>query len=84
MKPKLRTYSTFREYLSTENYVKYNLTPSDRSAMAQFRFRILPQNRETGRFQNQPVEDGLCTLCEFYEIEDEWHFLFKCSPYNDS
>ena len=23
------------------------------------------------------------TLCEFNEIEDECHFLFKCSLYND-
>ena len=29
---------TFKEYLSVENYVKYNLTPPERSAMAQFRF----------------------------------------------
>ena len=82
-KAKLRTYCTFKEYLSVENYVKYNLTPSERSAMAQFRFGILPLNIETGRFRNQPVQDRLCTLCEFNEIEDECHFLFKCSLYND-
>ena len=82
-KPKLRTYCTFKEDLSVENYVKYNLTPSERSAMAQLRFGILPLNIETGRFRNQPVQDRLCTLCEFNEIEDEGHFLFKCSLYND-
>ena len=49
-KPKLRTYCTFKEDLSVENYVKYNLTPSERSAMAQLRFGILPLNIETGRF----------------------------------
>ena len=69
--------------MSVENYVKYNLTPSERSAMAQFRFGILPLNIETGRFRNQPVQDRLCNLCEFNEIEDECHFLFKCSLYND-
>ena len=37
-KPKLRTYCTFKENLSVENYVKYNLTPSERSAMAQLSF----------------------------------------------
>ena len=60
------------------------MTPSERSAIAQFRFGILPPNIETGRFRNQPVEDRLCTLCEFDEIGDECHFLFKCSLYNDS
>ena len=29
------------------------------------------------------MQDRLCTLCEFNEIEDECHFLFKCSLYND-
>ena len=32
---------------------------------------------------NQPVEDRLCTLCELDDIEDECHFLFACSLYND-
>ena len=64
-------------------YVKYNLTASERSAMAQLRFGILPLNIETGRFRNQPVQDRLCTLCEFNEIEDKCHFLFKCSLYSD-
>ena len=73
-KPKLRSYCTFKEYLSVENYVKYNLTPAERSAIPQFRFGILPLNIETGRFRNQPVQDRLCTLCEFNEIEDECHF----------
>ena len=50
-KPKLRTYCTLKEHLSVENYVKYNLTPSERYAMAQFRFGILPLNIETGRFR---------------------------------
>ena len=70
--------------MSVENYVKYNLIPSERSAMAQFRFGILPLNIETRRFRiprfrNQPVQDRLCTLSEFNEVEDECHFLFKCS-----
>ena len=62
--------------MRVENYVKYNLTDLQ---MAQFRFGILPLNIETGRFRNQPVEDRLCTLCEFNEIEDECHFRFKCN-----
>ena len=51
--------------------------------MAQFRFGILPLNIETGHFRNQALEERLCTLCEFNEIEDESHFLFKCSLYDE-
>ena len=29
------------------------------------------------------MEDRLCTLCEFDEVEDEYHFLVKCSLYSD-
>ena len=78
-KPKLRTYCLFKETMDIENYIKYNLSSSERSAMAQFRFGILPPNIETGRFRNQALDERLCTLCEFNEIEDESHFLFQCS-----
>ena len=51
--------------------------------MAQFRFWILPLNIETGRFRNQALDERLCTACEFNEIEDESHFLFQCSLYDE-
>ena len=82
-KPKLRTYCLFKETMDIENYIKYNLSSSERSAMAQFRFAILPLNIETGRFRNQALDERLCTLCEFNEIEDESHSLFQCSLYDE-
>ena len=51
--------------------------------MAQFRFGILPPHIETGRFRNQSIEQRICNLCELNETEDEFHFLFKCTLYND-
>ena len=65
------------------HYIKYNLSSSERSAMAQFRCGILPLNIETRRFRNQALDERLCTLCEFNEIEDESHFLFQCSLYDE-
>ena len=82
-KPKLRTYKLFKETLRVENDVLYNLSNSERSAMAQFRYGILPLNIETRRFRNQPIEQRICNLCELNEIEYEFHFLFKCTLYND-
>ena len=82
-KPKLRTYCLFTETMDIENYIKYNLSSSERSAMAQFRFGILPLNIETGQFRNQALDERLCTLCEFNEIEDESHFLFQCCLYDE-
>ena len=34
-------------------------------------------------FRNQALDERLCTLCEFNEIEDESHFLFQCSLYDE-
>ena len=81
-KPKLRFYQLFKSNLAVENYVRYNLTPSQRSIMAQFRAGILPLNIETGRFRNIKLEERLCTLCDQQEVESELHFLFDCSCYN--
>ena len=61
----------------------YNLSVTERSFMAQLRFGILPIHVETGRFRNTKLEDRICTLCQLEEIEDESHFLFRCSCYND-
>lgn len=80
-KPKLRFYTMFKESLLVENYVKYNLTISQRSLMAQLRFGILPLHVETGRFRNTKLEERICSLCQLNEIEDECHFLFRCSCY---
>jgi hypothetical protein len=80
-KPKLRFYRQFKDKLVVENYVKYNLTSSQRSVTAQLRAGILPLHIETGRFRNTKLEDRLCTLCNLQEIESEIHFLFKCPCY---
>ena len=39
-KPILRTYCLFKETMDIETYIKYNLSSSERSAMAQFRFNL--------------------------------------------
>ena len=40
---------------------------------------------ETGRYCNPivPRENRLCKFCSAKETEDELHFLFKCSLYDD-
>ena len=79
---KLRFLKSFKDEICTENYVKYNLSSSERSYMAQLRFGILPINIETGRFVNQPIERRICNLCE-NGIEDENHLLFNCIFYEE-
>ena len=76
----MRTYKLLKETLPVENYVLYNLSTSERSAMAQVRFGILPLNKE---IRNQPIDQRICNLGILNEIEDEFHFLFKSTLYND-
>ena len=57
-------------------------TTSKCSFTAQIEFGILPLHIETRRFRNLKPEDRICTLCQLNEVEDEVHFLFRCSCYN--
>ena len=82
-KPKLRSYITFKSEFGEENYLKINLTRTERSMLAQFRCGILPIRIETGRFRNEALPDRRCIFCDLDEIEDESHFLLRCSLYTD-
>ena len=81
--PKLRTYVIFKQRYMTEEYVKINLKRNERSVLAQFRLGILPIRIETGRFIGERIEDRLCRMCDQNQIENETHFLFHCSLYNE-
>ena len=62
---------------NSENYIKYNLSSSEKSAVAQFRFGILPLNIEMGDCEIKLSLKDSCFLCEFNEIEDESHSLLS-------
>ncbi len=48
-----------------------------------YRCGILPLEIETGRWQNKPVEERICKVCESDEVENEFHFIFSCTLYNN-
>jgi hypothetical protein len=81
-KPKLRTYVQIKKSKETEEYLKINLNPSERSIIAQMRFGILPIAIETGRFTRTPLEQRLCPVCRS-EVETEVHFIFECPAYGE-
>ena len=82
-KPKLRTYCTFKTTYCVEGYLNLDLSRSERSLLAQFRLGILPLRIETGRFRGEALNTRTCRFCDLNEIEDEPHFIFHCSLYND-
>ena len=82
--PKLRTYKTFKEEFRLEDYLIHvkNLNHS----LALLRLRISSHNLriETGRYDRPnktPIDQRKCIYCSMLEIEDEFHFVLKCTLY---
>ena len=76
-KPKLRTYSLFKNEMKTEEYILSNIPKCKQSLLCQLRIGILPLEIETGRYTRKKVEDRICKLCKL-DIEDEIHFVCVC------
>ena len=81
--PKIRIYTLYKDEYLTEPYVEYVVNRAHRSALAKFRYGILPRSVETGSFNVIPLEFRLCVFCDDNVVEDEYHFFFSCNLYND-
>ncbi len=82
-KPKLHRYVTFKNSYEVEPYALSFMNRKHRSYLAQYRCGILPLSIETGRWGSIPVEDRICKMCDSLVVEDEYHFIFHCSLYNN-
>ena len=80
---KLRTNREFKSEYTTEKYLLATMTKLEKSHFAQFRCSILPLRVETGRYSGLSVHERTCTICTSNATEDEIHFLFNCSCYQD-
>ena len=83
MKPKLRTNREWKNTFEAENYIKLNLTRSQRSITAQLRGGCLPLLIETGRYRGVKLEDKICPFCDRNEVETEYHFILYCILYEN-
>ncbi len=54
-----------------------------RSYLAQYSCGILPLEIEISMWQNKQVEERICKVCERGEVENEFHFIFSCTLYNN-
>ncbi len=43
----------------------------------------MPLGIETSKWQNKPVEERICKVCESGEVENEFLFIFSCTLYNN-
>ncbi len=82
-KPKLRTYVTFKNSYEVEPCALSLMNGKHRSYLAQYYCGMLPLSRETGSWGSIPLEDRICKMCDSLVVEDEFHFIFHCSLYNN-
>ncbi len=75
--------SKIKTEFGTERYLQLDLDRYDKSLLSQFRYGILPLEIETGRYKNLKREQRLCTICNCGAIEDQIHFAFYCSAYEE-
>ena len=80
---KLRTYRTFKINYGTAKYVTTFMNKCYRRALALFRCGCAPIGIETGRYNNTPLHERVCKLCNTTCVEDEFHCFITCSAYND-
>ena len=75
-KPKLRTFSLFKQDMETEAYIK-TYSKSKRSILCQLRIGILPLEIELGRYVRLKINERTCKLYK-KDVEDEIHFVCVC------
>ena len=54
-----------------------------RHANAHFRSVFHELEIEKGRYNNTPIADRLCKMCNLGQVENELHFIIICSMFND-
>ena len=83
-KPKLDFLLDIKPEMGVEPFVKINISKYERSLLAQMRYGILQIQLETGRYcNNEKREDPLCKICNRGVVEDQNHFVWHCTAYNE-
>ena len=85
LKPKLRTYRTFKTELKLESYLGYGSFLS-RSVFFSIRSSSCRLRIETGRWKRpkEDEKDRLCEVCgEQGKVETEVHFVTECNRYQE-
>ena len=80
-KPKLRTYTKYKDHIATEEYLVINLTRLQRSFLAKLRSSTLQLAVEKGRYNKEELSKRVCVFCVEMKIEDEIHFVVQCPRY---
>ncbi len=83
-KPKLRTYIQIHDFEERQVILKANLDRHHRSLVSKLVSGILPLRLETGRYKGIDEDERFCQVCDTEVVENEEHFLFKCTKLKES
>lgn len=73
-----KNYSLFKQDINFEDYL-IKLNKKHYSTLLKFRLSNHRLPVETGRWENIPLEDRKCKVCDKNDIGDEFHYLFVCN-----
>ena len=78
---RMQFYRSIKNELKFEEYLSIP-TFEYRKSIAQIRCSDHPLEIEKGRHRNIPRDSRICKLCPSKEVENEEHFLTKCTFFN--
>ena len=76
---KLKTYLALKPNFGLEKYLTILNNFHYERSICRLRISSHRLQIETGRYRNVPRDERICKKCSENEIEDEVHFLIKCS-----
>ena len=78
---KLEFYNNFKDSYTPSPYLDLTRKNPNRKTLVKLRISNHKLLIETGRYNNIPRSDRLCTICG-HNVEDETHLLFHCPRYS--
>jgi len=81
----LSLYKELHDNFEMAFYLRKLLNPKHRHALSKLRLSSHPLLIEQGRHHRPQIQrqNRLCSLCNTRDIEDEFHFVLKCSVYHE-
>lgn len=80
-KAKLRKYRELKFAPVVSTYAAANIPKRNRSLLGQLVCGCLKLQVETGRYDDELLDERICQCCDLGLVEDEDHFLFVCPAY---
>ena len=82
---KLRTYALMKKEYKLEDYLMADLSRKKATNLAQLRTSAHNLAIETGRYARPavPSSERKCKMCDLDEVEDEVHFVNRCTVYEE-